>query len=81
MRIFSLAVAAALALPVLSQMVSIVAPAPGETLTPGSDIIVELDSAVSEFLYMAIRAITPGLSERVDELPARQCGNRNRTRS
>ena len=73
--------AAALALPVLSQMVSIIAPAPGETLIPGLDIVVELDSAVSEFLNIAIKAITPGLTERVDELPARQCGSRNRTRS
>ncbi|EJD01450.1 uncharacterized protein FOMMEDRAFT_158595 [Fomitiporia mediterranea MF3/22] len=45
MRLLSLASIAASVLPALAQMVSIASPAPGETLTPGSNVVVELDSA------------------------------------
>lgn len=46
MKLLSLVFAAASAVPAFSQMVSIAAPAPGTALTPGSSVVVELDSAV-----------------------------------
>ncbi|KAL5488055.1 hypothetical protein ACEPAI_6163 [Sanghuangporus weigelae] len=56
MKLFSLVLASVLALPVLGQMVSIAAPDPGETLTPGSSIVVELDSAngLTNFQHVSV---------------------------
>ncbi|KAL5530722.1 hypothetical protein ACEPAF_6980 [Sanghuangporus sanghuang] len=56
MKLFSLVLASVFALPVLGQMVSIAAPAPGETLAPGSSIVVELDSAngLTNFQHVSV---------------------------
>ncbi|KAL5508255.1 hypothetical protein ACEPAH_5874 [Sanghuangporus vaninii] len=56
MKLFSLVLASVLALPVLGQMVSFAAPAPGETLIPGSSIVVELDSAngLTNFQHISV---------------------------
>ncbi|KAL5527384.1 hypothetical protein ACEPAG_6175 [Sanghuangporus baumii] len=56
MKLFSVVLASVLALPVLGQMVSFAAPAPGVTLTPGSSIVVELDSAngLTNFQHVSV---------------------------